>query len=51
MWDIAIQRGDSNNFKDDKIITFEEANWLDASGNAHFMVAVARYNLSGSLDI
>src|SRR5262249_11173677 len=33
VWDIAIQRGDPNNFSDDKIVTFEDPQWLDATGN------------------
>jgi uncharacterized delta-60 repeat protein len=50
VWDLAIQRGDPNNLTDDKIITFEDPSKLDASGNAHYGVAVARYNLDGSPD-
>jgi uncharacterized delta-60 repeat protein len=47
--DVAILR-DPTNPANDKIVTEERAVALDASGNSHSSVAVALYNLNGSLD-
>lgn len=50
VWDLAIERGDPTNPNDDKIVTMEVPDTPDASGNLHWSMQVARYNLDGTLD-
>jgi uncharacterized delta-60 repeat protein len=49
VWDVQILR--DPNPANDKIVTMEAPSTLDPSGNRHWSVSVARYNLNGTPDI
>jgi uncharacterized delta-60 repeat protein len=48
VWDVQILR--DPNPANDKIVTMEAPSTLDPSGNRHWSVSVARYNLDGTPD-
>jgi uncharacterized delta-60 repeat protein len=49
VWNVQILR-DPTNPANDKIVTMEAPSALDSSGNRHWSVSVARYNLDGTPD-
>jgi uncharacterized delta-60 repeat protein len=52
VWNVQILRDptDPTDPADDKIVTMEAPSALDSSGNRHWSVSVARYNLNGTPD-